>query len=136
MGPWKETNAVYPDGLRHWDIEGCLDSTALAVVMDIIHGRTRRVPRSLELDMLAKVAVVVDDLQCHEAVEIFSDMWIGELDDLVPSRYTRDLVLWIFIASVFQRQKLLDSAIRTAILQSTDEFRTLNLPIPTRIVGS
>ncbi|KAB5511460.1 hypothetical protein GE09DRAFT_982004, partial [Coniochaeta sp. 2T2.1] len=70
-----------------------------------------------------------------EAVEVFSEMWIGELDHL-PDQHSRDLVLWIFIASVFQQQKFLDSATRTAILQCTDEFRTLNLPIPTRIVSS
>ncbi|KAB5536112.1 hypothetical protein GE09DRAFT_341279 [Coniochaeta sp. 2T2.1] len=134
MGPWREANAVYPDGLRHWDIEGCLDSKALTIVMDIIHGRTRQVPRSLELDMLAKVAVVVDDLQCHEAVEVFSEMWIGEF--YLPTQYTRDLVLWICIASVFQRQDLLDSAIQTAILQCTEEFRTLDLPIPSTVVDA
>jgi hypothetical protein len=55
------------------------DSEAMLLVMNIIHGRARRVPRSVDLDVLTRLAVLVDYLECHEAIEPFSDRWIDDL---------------------------------------------------------
>ncbi|KAI0182919.1 hypothetical protein EV127DRAFT_40277 [Xylaria flabelliformis] len=51
-GPFKESHSG-GDGFRHvnasdWDTE------ALLIILRIIHGRNRQVPRSLDLDMLAE----------------------------------------------------------------------------------
>lgn len=51
-------------------LEG-FDSSALKLLLDIIHGKARRVLRSLDLEMLAKVSVFLDDFECYEEVEVF-----------------------------------------------------------------
>jgi len=137
-GPWAEAKNCNAYGLRRWELGDIFDHEAFAIVVDIIHGRNRRVPRSVSLEMLAKISVVVDDLSCFEAVEVFSKMWITELKGSLPSTYCRDLVLWILISSVFRDDTgtILTSATRTAVLHSQGEIDTLGLPIRHDIVGT
>jgi hypothetical protein len=133
-GDWKEAQIVHQDGCRHMILEG-FDSSALKLLLDIIHGKTRRVPRSLDLEMLAKVSVLVDDFECHDELEVFTDIWLDNMPRMPPSEYHRDLVLWILISSVFHKSKLFKSATCTAILQSNGRIQTLGLPVRQIIVG-
>lgn len=52
--------------------------------------------------MLAKVAVLADYYECKEAVNILADTWIKALEDNVPTTYSRDLFLWLWISWFFQ----------------------------------
>lgn len=133
-GDWIEARTFHPAGCRHVNMEG-LDSTALQILMNIIHGKTRKVPRSVDLELLAKIAVVVDDLECLEEVELFAEMWLEGLKHSIPEEMTRDLVLWILISATFQQDELLRQTTRTAILCSTAPFESLGLPIPIWIIG-
>ena len=65
----------------------------MRILMDIIHGRTRRVPKTIDLDTLAKISVLVDCYDCVEVVEMVSDIWIKELEQSVPKTYCREAVL-------------------------------------------
>ena len=47
--------------------------TAFIIVLDVIHGRNKRVPRKMDLEMLARISVIVDKYQMAEAVESYSD---------------------------------------------------------------
>jgi BTB/POZ domain len=91
-GAWIESNTLQSEGYLRIE-ETDLDSSALRILMDIIHGRTRRVPKALSLEMLAKIAIIVDYYECHEVVEVFSRMWIKELKETVPGTYSRDTML-------------------------------------------
>lgn len=133
-GNWGEANTIHEDGYRHVTLEG-FDPSALKLLLDIIHGKTRKVPRSLDLEMLAKVSVLVDDFECHEEVEVFSDIWLNHLQDSLATEYNRDLILWILISSVFRKSALFKSATRTAILHSTRPIQALGLPIRGIIIG-
>ncbi|KAI8633792.1 hypothetical protein F5Y19DRAFT_253097 [Xylariaceae sp. FL1651] len=132
--PWRESQEIHGDGLRHWEIE-VVDLEAFTIVMDIIHHRNRRVPKRVSLDMLAKIAVVVDDLQCYEAVENFSDSWIKKLRKCYLPSYAchRDTVLWIFITQTFHIVSIFREATLAAITKCADEFETLGLPIRDRM---
>ncbi|KAI0601353.1 hypothetical protein F4775DRAFT_541715 [Biscogniauxia sp. FL1348] len=136
---WPDLAVVHEeDGLRHWETEA-VDLAAFETVMDIIHGHNRRVPRAVDLEMFAKVAVVVDDLQCHEAVEVIVDMWLSKLEQSVPPQklpYSRDLVLWILIATVFSRAEIFRSCTYTAIMESTGPMPSLELPIRGKIIDT
>ncbi|RYP62552.1 hypothetical protein DL771_009682 [Monosporascus sp. 5C6A] len=66
-GPWKEGHSVTSDGCRYIHTEEW-DPNALLVLMQIIHGRNWGIPRSVSLEMLAKIAVLVDYYKCHEAL--------------------------------------------------------------------
>ncbi|KAL3456036.1 hypothetical protein BJX64DRAFT_52791 [Aspergillus heterothallicus] len=100
-GPWKESVGFLQKHsveipATDWDIE------ALLIILHVIHGQHYKVPRRITLEMLAKVAVLVDYYQCREAVSIWRDIWVGGLDETVPSTYCRDLLLWIWVSYVFK----------------------------------
>lgn len=129
-GDWVEANKVYSDGCRHVDLEDIFDLNALRILLDILHGKTRSVPRSLELEMLTKVAVLVDDFGCHEAVEVWSDMWIQHLEDSLPKDSTEDLISWILISVVFHKPAPFKEITRIAVMHESDLINTSGLPIP------
>ena len=134
-GEWEEATKIRSDGLRHWDLGDHLDPDAFVIVMNIIHGRNRSVPQKVDLEMLAKICVIIDDLQCHEATEMFARVWLMEFGGKTPSTYCRDLILWVFVASVLCELDIFRITTRTAMLSSAQEIRSLGLPIRLDIVG-
>ncbi|KAL6703036.1 hypothetical protein ACN47E_010312 [Coniothyrium glycines] len=110
------------------------DAEAFLLILNIFHLQNKLVPRVVTLEMLAKVAVLVDYYDCGEALELFTEMWIERIKQsiLVPE-YNRELRLWILVAWVFKLEDRLKSATRIAIEHSTGFFDTLGLPIPPRI---
>jgi len=69
------------------------DPDAFYILMNIIHSITRKVPRCVTLDMLAKLAVLVNYYQMHEAVEPFSDSWITNLvQEGLPDCFCADAI--------------------------------------------
>jgi hypothetical protein len=133
-GNWKETHVrqsgrCVPIYMEDWDPE------ALLILMNIIHGHTRKVPRVVSLEMLAKIAVLVDYYKCYEVVELFSEVWIDQLKGDLPTVYSRDVILWILVAWVFTQPEQFQAATRIAQRQSSGPIPTLGLPIPGNIVG-
>ncbi|KAI0101463.1 hypothetical protein F4776DRAFT_658217 [Hypoxylon sp. NC0597] len=127
-GPWKEATEVHSDSCRHIEARDW-DENAMLILMQVIHGLNRKVPRSITLEMLAKIAVLVDYYKCHEAVALWSDIWIDQLGDTVPTTLNRDLVLWILVASVLERGALFKKATKVAVLHCRGYLPTLDLPI-------
>ncbi|KLU84314.1 hypothetical protein MAPG_03358 [Magnaporthiopsis poae ATCC 64411] len=136
---------VQPDGRVHVRLDdGAVDPSAAVVVMNIIHGRGRKVPRFLDLDALAKVAVFVDRYRCHDAVEAYTDRWVGNLlqqwldqgGSGLPEVYCRDLVLWIYVSYVFHQPDLFKRATAVAISKSSGPISNLGLPIREKIIRS
>jgi hypothetical protein len=80
-------------------LEDC-DEQALHILLNILHLKNREVPRKVNLDLLAKLTVLIDRYKCTEAVEVFLGMWIEAVlvIDPVPSEYCRELVLWLYVA--------------------------------------
>jgi hypothetical protein len=132
-GAWMESNALQSEGyLRIQETDW--DTSALKILMDIIHGRTRRVPKALSLEMLAKIAVIVDYYECHEVVEVFSTVGIEQLKETVPVTYSRDTVLWICISCVFHESDQLRLSAITAAKHSRGPIQTMGLPIPDTVI--
>ena len=134
QGPWKEAENVRTSGFVSVDEED-LDVDALVIVMNIVHGRTRSVPRKIDLETLAKIAVIVDKFECAEAVEVFTDMWIAHLKNVIPSLYSRDTMLWICISWVFRQPNVFQLATSAALKHSTGPVQYLGLPIPSSVIG-
>lgn len=126
------------DGRIHIVLDG-LDADATTTVLNIVHGRggKDRVPKTVSLEALARIAVVVDKLKLQDAVEIYADRWVDELYRKgVPSNKDsrRDLVLWIYIAYVFQRDTIFKEATKIAATQLTGPLPVLpNLPLRAKI---
>ncbi|KAK1759115.1 hypothetical protein QBC47DRAFT_409896 [Echria macrotheca] len=134
-GGWIEGIKSAPDGLyqltaEHWDSE------ALAVVMNVVHGRWNLVPREISVEMLAKLAVIVDYYDIHEPLQLILHMWMTPFSaSSIPTRIGRELVLWLLIAWVFKNDVLFLQAAKVAILRSTDEIRIpMDVPIPSSVI--
>jgi hypothetical protein len=134
---WAESSRNEEDKLfnikaANWDPE------AFLILLNIFHLRNRQVPRTVSLEMLAKIAVLVDYYHdCGEAIELFTTIWIDHLraNSTIPTTYCRDLVLWICIARVFNLRDDFNQATLVAVTQSEETFRTLRLPISSSVCG-
>lgn len=116
--------------VHEWDPE------ALLIVLQIIHGKTAAVDKNLDLEMVVKVALVVDYFQCPGPVATFAETWMNAMPD--PSKVTtitRDLVLSIFVALVFGLESRFTNCTRTAMFVGLAPIPTLGLPIPTTLIG-
>ena len=124
------------DGRIHVPLEG-FDPAAVKIVLNIIHSRGFRVPKSLDLPALTRVAAFVDAFQAHEAVEAYGDRWIAPLakSPVVANGSGSELARWIFISSVFRQYDLFREVTRTAITQSTGPISAQGLPIPDAIIS-
>lgn len=132
--PWKDDSAVSSCGCYYiyaddWDAE------ALLALVQIMHGRNRSVPRSLNLEMLAKIAVLVDYYECHEAVEVFSEIWFKALESPLPTQSNRDLILGLVVSWVFKQADVFETVTARAMQQCKGPLPTLDLPIPKSLVG-
>ncbi|KAL2256006.1 hypothetical protein VTK26DRAFT_2357 [Humicola hyalothermophila] len=134
-GPWREAASVSADCCRYIHADDW-DPQAFLILMQIIHGRNRQVPRLISLELLAKIAVLVDYYKCHEAVEAFAALWLQETKSKsqLPTQVSRELVLWLCISWVFGNADIFTSVTRTALQQSQGPLATFGLPIPERIV--
>jgi len=93
------------------------------------------VPDQITLDQLAKVAVIVDDLECYQATEVFAKAWMEQLGPPKRLPYGRDILFWMFVSSVFQFKDVFRSITRTAILYSDGPIPTLGLPIRDKLIS-
>jgi hypothetical protein len=127
---WKEGNIDENDGLYHVPAQDW-DSEALLYVLQILHLRNGQVPRTIPLELLAKIAVLIDFYDCAEALESFTERWIEYLRVTapVPSYFCRDLMLWMCIAWVLKLPQEFVQATTVAIRRDDQELSTLGLPI-------
>lgn len=125
---------VQYDGRIHLRIEG-YDPVAVTIVLNALHGKSSRVPKSLDLDTIAKVASFVQAFQCHEAVEVYAERWISRLHTPPPTKYTSDTASLIFISYVFRQPDLFKAATRTAISQGPALVVGQSLRIPDKVIG-
>ena len=131
---WKEDYFIVDAGKTTMELVGW-DADALLIVLNIIHGHARAVPRSISLEMMAKVAVIVDYLQCLEVVELFTIMWFQNLRSMAEVRYGRELVLWTLVCAVFQQSEKLIVAARIMVEQSPGPVQSMVLPMPEMFIG-
>lgn len=131
-GGWKETAELQDKGrveitIEDWDIE------ALLILLRIIHCRHDNIPRTVSLEVLAKIALLVDYYQCRESVKFFTDIWISDLTEkeTVPMQYSRKVILWLWVSGFFFIQKEFEYATSTVMTSSSGLINSLGLPIHT-----
>ncbi|KAL5411204.1 hypothetical protein PMIN04_010326 [Paraphaeosphaeria minitans] len=116
------------------------DEEALLILLNIFHVRTRRIPATVSLEMLAKIAVLVDYYELEDAEVMERDVrdWIAQLrcNIPVPSFYCRDLMLWICISRTFHMSEEFEKVTALAIKGSEGWIQTLDLPINEAIIGT
>lgn len=112
-----------------WDVE------ALIILMDIIHGHAREVPRSVNLEILGKFAVLVDYYNCHEVTEVFVELWLADLERSLPTSFGKDSTIWLFVSWVFSRPKIYEAMTQLTLSDCRGPLNTMNLPIPFKLLG-
>lgn len=133
-GPWAEGRSqsipLHEITANEWDTE------ALLIVLNIIHGRNRSVPRSISEEMLVKVAVIVDYYDCHEVTEFASDIWIQNANSSIPTSYDSSrCLIWLCISLVFSQADIFRHMTELIIMESSGPFETIGLPLPGSVLG-
>jgi len=88
-GGWKEGSqkgGCNEISAEDWDVE------AMSLVLNIIHARTKSLPKIISLELLCKFLVLVDYYKLHDALHFFATLWIDALRSLIPAEYGRDLI--------------------------------------------
>ncbi|KAK3341944.1 hypothetical protein B0T25DRAFT_586023 [Lasiosphaeria hispida] len=133
-GAGKGGSTTQSDGRVHLSLAEGFEPKAVRIVLDAIHGRGRKVPKAVDLETLAQIALFVDRFQLGDAVEVYADRWIGNLEGSLPEAYSRDLVLWIYASYVFGRADVFKTVTKLAAARSDGPVRHLGLPIKEKII--
>ncbi|KAF7169067.1 hypothetical protein CNMCM5623_001899 [Aspergillus felis] len=134
-GNWFEGHEIRSEGIAVvimdiWEVDPTL------IIMNIMHGYAPKVPRKVDLDTLAKIAMIVDYYQCRGVVEVFADIWIDQLKGDMPKTFGKAVLQWICIAWVFRKQTEFFAATRVALVESSGMVQTYGLPIPSRVIDT
>ncbi|KAG8361285.1 hypothetical protein FVEN_g984 [Fusarium venenatum] len=133
-GAWKATECE--PGFEWTLLERDWDAEVFLILMNILHHNARRVPRTIPLETLAKIATLVDYYDCHEAVNIWVEKWTSNLSLPEPEYYSRELLLRLTVARVFPDNKAFRALTKVAIERSRGPIHTLGLPIPRQIIDA
>lgn len=135
QGPW--TEGITSDASQHNVDARDWNTQAFEILLDILHGNGQKIPKYVDLELFAHMAVLVDYYNCHNAVKFISDAWFEKLAKsyAVPEEYCRDSVLWLLIAHVFEKWTIIDVLKRRAVREAKGPFQSLNLPIPKDSIG-
>ncbi|EAW19549.1 BTB/POZ domain-containing protein [Aspergillus fischeri NRRL 181] len=134
-GGWKESVAYLQKGsveitVESWDIK------ALLILLCAIYSQHYRIPRTLTLEMLAKVTVLADYYDCKEAMCVWMTIWIDALEERIPSTYSRDLFQWLWISWFFKLPNQFKQVTSTAMSRSNGWINNgLGLPIPDKVIS-
>lgn len=126
---WPEGKTLATEGTVRLAIKDCKPDILL-LILNIIHGHTRKVPREISFLQLVDFSLATDYFQFHEVVEVFALMWIELLKPSIPLTFCLDTKQWIMIASVFKVADILQKTTKIAIQEGTTLLLTDGLPIP------
>lgn len=127
----KDSSSLHHIKCSDWDPE------AFEILLNTLHTRYRRVPKQLSLEMLAKIAVMVDHYKCWEAFELISQTWIRDIRVChpMPQTYSCDLMLWMLVTWVFKLPKEFTRATAIVLRQCTEsKIQDMGLRIPPSIL--
>ncbi|KAE8412770.1 hypothetical protein BDV36DRAFT_300570 [Aspergillus pseudocaelatus] len=133
-GTWKEGLTFCTAGSVNITADGW-DLEAFLILLRICHCKHHQVPRTLSLELLAKITVLVDYYECFDVLRFFADTWISCLEQDFPTQYSRGLLLWVWISWALKLPALFQQATGVVINQATDSITALGLPIPQKIIG-
>jgi len=112
------------------------DPVAFSILLDVIHGHTRKVSRKIDFELLIQISILVDKYQLQEVVEVFSDGWVQALSHEVPASLTADLIHWLCIFWVFGQSDKFKLMTRIMERESSGITWTEDLSIPPVVLGT
>jgi hypothetical protein len=119
------------------------DPIAFGILMKILHAQNHLVPKTVDLPLLANLAILVDKYRLHNATGVWAETWVAKLRESNPQRLEENLVLWICIAWVFRQSTEFNTVISVAAKLPVDHFSRISsnvpcfpdLPLPPNMIG-
>lgn len=115
------------------------DVDAIIILLNIVHGFSRKVPRYVGLEALSNLAILVSNFGMLDAVQFFSDTWIDSLQrEGLPESYNENVLRLLFVFWVFDRPVEFKDMARLAQWECDENLRENvgDIPIPDTIIGS
>ncbi|KAG6990352.1 hypothetical protein FocnCong_v020262 [Fusarium oxysporum f. sp. conglutinans] len=131
---FKEATPEEADGLYHWKFDAIFDPTAFEIVMKIIHGKNRDIPRAVDVQVLAGISAVVDDLECHDVLWFFAKGWLAVLSQVNALITQKDVAQRILISFVFHDPVMFEAFTKAAITGHWIFMQIPGLPIRPKIL--
>ncbi|RFU36319.1 hypothetical protein B7463_g112, partial [Scytalidium lignicola] len=122
----------------HVSIPLAADLDAMIILLNIIHGASRKVPRQVSLEVLGKLAVLVRSFGMLGTVQFFSDTWIENQREGLPRSYNEDVLPLTFIFWVFDRPSEFKNMTRLAQRECDEKLDedVGDIPIPHKIIDA
>jgi hypothetical protein len=122
----------------HVSIPLSADLDAMIILLNIVHGASRKVPRQVSLEELSKLAVLVSGFGMLETVQFFSDTWIDNFQqEGLPKSYNENVLPLLFVFWVFDRPAEFKNMTRLTQreCEKTLDEDVQDVPIPHSIIG-
>ncbi|KAG5815683.1 hypothetical protein H9Q74_003378 [Fusarium xylarioides] len=103
---------------------------ALLILLDVIHGHHKSVPKAMSLELLIELWGLIDSHKCHEVVEMFVDHWVGSVidKDKIEGSSLKTNMSRLYISWVFGKGEYFDLLAHN-ILKSTAGSIQTDLPL-------
>lgn len=110
---------------------------ALLVFLQIIHCKVTELPEKMGLDLMARLAVVADYYECRDLVAFYVHRIVRDNHcNTQPKRFSRALVLWIWVTYFFKIHDLFYTLTTTAVREAGGTITSLGLPMPKEILDN
>ncbi|KAK9439945.1 hypothetical protein VB005_04563 [Metarhizium brunneum] len=124
-----DTDLRYEITATEWDVK------VLALLINIIHGRHRQVPHSVDIETLGRFCTLVDYYECHETVEFAAHAWINKLGQALPRTHGRESTIWLLVSWVFSLATTFQKMTELAIREGQGPLETMSLPVPPTLLS-
>jgi hypothetical protein len=131
---------VDPNDGKYHVIAQSFNPKALEHILNIIHVKNWRLPKHVEVEQMAHMAVVVDYYQMHGAVSFHVTVWQKILHDRVwktptpkrgvfPNMYCPPLVLHTFVARMFGNEEGLKRGAAIILREISHPIHDMGIPL-------
>lgn len=90
----------------------------LLVLLNLIHGHRREVPRKVELWMFTELAILVDKYELFGTTGMAVDYWSQSLESDIPQNFTNELLPWVYLSWVLQKPEFFKKVTRVSQIES------------------
>ena len=111
------------------------DFKSLHILLNIVHGWNRRVPRRVGTNTLLQVLLLADKYEFHEAAEVFTDMWFDAIRPTIPQNLQQDLASWVCICWHLKKPEELNALAKIAIWETSCGLDNPDGSVPDWIIG-
>ncbi|KAI4915328.1 hypothetical protein J4E85_010453 [Alternaria conjuncta] len=129
-GTWSE-GCKQADGRYHITADDW-EEEAFLLFMNMLHLRSPQIPKTVSLELMAKLGILIDYYNCASAVEFFTSVWMNKIyGDKMEGEYCRESILLLWVFYLFGSKDCVALLVEIMTFYCNEsKLRTLGLPIP------